>query len=133
MRKSIAWAVVCVVVLIGLYACGGGGGGSDSPSNSSASLVGTWYASTADGNAAMKPNHNYMIYSASTYSTLWGVTTTADCLDYGTYSNTSSGITCTPAYSDCSSGTTAYTMSYTLSGNNLTITANGHSVVYVKQ
>lgn len=133
MSKSIAWAVVCLVVVVGFVACGGGGGSSDSSSNGSTSLVGTWYASTVDGNAVSKPNHNYMIYSASTYSTLWGVTTTADCLDYGTYSNTSSSITCTPVHSDCSSGTTAYSMSYTLSGNNLTISANGHAVVYVKQ
>ncbi len=133
MRKSFAWAVVVLFVVTGLYGCGSGGSSDSTPSNNNTNpLIGTWYAATADGSAVTKSNHNYMIYSASTYSTLWGVTS-ADCLDYGTYSYTSSGITCTPVHSDCSSGSTAYTMPYTLSGNNLTISGNGHSVVYVKQ
>lgn len=35
MRKKIAWAVICVMIAVGLVACGGGGGGSSSTSATS--------------------------------------------------------------------------------------------------
>jgi chitodextrinase len=95
-------------------------------------LIGTWYATTVDGNPVSKPNHNYMTYSDNTYTILWGVTTADDCIEYGSYSHTSSNINLAPSYSACASGKASYSMPYTLSGNNLTISGNGHTVVYVK-
>jgi len=50
MRKSIAWAVVILLVVVGLNGCGGGGGGSSSSGSTPTSKNLSTAAITVDGN-----------------------------------------------------------------------------------
>jgi hypothetical protein len=47
MRKSIAWGVACMMVAVGLIACGGGGGSSSSSTATNADATGKWLSSSA--------------------------------------------------------------------------------------
>jgi len=69
MRKNIAWAVVCLLVSIGMVACGGGGGGSTTTTN--ADVNGYWKLDFSDGETA------YMSLS----QTGTGVTGQGYCVD----------------------------------------------------
>ena len=95
MRKSIAWGVACIMVAVGLVACGGGGGSSSSPATN-ADVTGTWLNSSAMKSFALTQ-------SGTSVS--------------GTFNNTDPA----PAQGDF----TSHNVSGTVSGNNLSSTITG--------
>lgn len=63
MKKGILWAVICIMVLMGLYACSGGGGGSSSGDNTTVS--GYWAAYFTPQGSSTLPPEEYLQFSQS--------------------------------------------------------------------
>jgi len=122
MKKIILCAVVCVMVAVGLFACGGGGGSSNSGTSgttySNATLTGPWLKSgqsyiIADGNGSITEHGQMNAYSpAGTYQLQSNGDVTLNFFA-GVYD---------PEWSASGSFTSATTAVFPTSGGNETIT-----------
>jgi hypothetical protein len=71
MRKSIVWAAGCMMVVLGLYACGGGGSSSEpAASPQEVSVVGNWEAANGFSITFMTSN-KYIAYESGALHA-WG-------------------------------------------------------------
>lgn len=142
MRKRIAWATVCLLVLMGMYACGGGGSSSTAPSNNN-TTGDTTVPSTPTGllATAVSTTQISLSWTASTDNVavtgyeVWRGTTKITSVATTTYVD--SGLTASTSYtyivkaydsaantSSASASATAITMAISTGGNYFPHTLN---------
>ncbi len=119
-KRNITALCLCFLSII-LSACGGGGGSSN---NSSAGInpLGTWSANTAQGNTVYL---EFTPYAYSIYEE--DPSTNIVCMEFGTWSSTSSAVSFSPDAASTCNATSTYQENTTLSGNSLTLSTSTHT------
>ncbi len=129
MRTGIVWVVVCIMVVVGLIACGSSGG---SNTNVSPTLIGTWFHSAT----ASSSNQTLTLTDTTWNNNDQG---NGGCIETGIYTHNDTSITFTyGAAGGCHSepASSTFVANYTLTATTLKMYDPGNGTLvadYVRQ